>query len=63
MWGLSLVAANGGFSLAAVCRLLTVVASSVSEYGLQRSVVVLHGMWDLPRFGIKPGPPALAADS
>ena len=32
--GLSLVAENKGYSLAAVCRLLIVVASLVAEHGL-----------------------------
>ena len=32
--GLSLVAASGGYSSAAVCRLLIAVASSIAEHGL-----------------------------
>ena len=34
MWGISLVAAIGGYSLVAVCRLLIVMASLVAEHGL-----------------------------
>ena len=57
---LSLVAASRGHSLAAVCGLLTAVASLVLEQGLQgpqASVVVAHElscMSDLPRPGIEP---------
>ena len=43
--GFSLIAASGGYSLVAVCGLLTVVASLVAEHGLsgtQASVVADH---------------------
>ena len=45
--GLSLVVEPGGFSLVAVCSLLTVVASLVVEHGFKgmlASVVVPHGL-------------------
>ena len=45
--GFSLVAAGGGYALAATLRLLIVEASFVVEYGLWRtgaSVVVAHGL-------------------
>ena len=64
--GLSVVVASGGYSPAAVCWLLTAVASLVLEQGLQgtqASVVMAHKlscMWDLPRPGIEPVSSALA---
>ena len=64
--GLSVAVASGGYSPAAVCGLLTAVASLVLEQGLQgtqASVVVAHElscMWDLPRPGIEPVSSALA---
>ena len=64
--GLSVVVASGGYSPAAVCGLLTAVASLVLEQGLQgtqASVVVAHElscMSDLPRPGIEPVSSALA---
>ena len=45
--GFSLVAASGGYSLAAVLGLLTVVASLIAEYGLegvQASVAAAPGL-------------------
>ena len=45
--GLSLVAESGGYSLVAVCGLLTVVASRVVEHrlwGLRASVVAAPGL-------------------
>ena len=64
--GLPVVAESGGCSPAAVCGLLTAVASLVLEQGLQgtqASVVVAHELsckWDLPRPGIEPVSSALA---
>ena len=64
--GPSVVAASGGYSPAAVCGLLTAVASLVLEQGLQgtqASVVVAHElscMWDLPRPGTEPVSSTLA---
>ena len=45
--GLSLIAAHGGFSLTAVCRLLIAVASLVREHrlwGTRTAVVAAHGL-------------------
>ena len=47
--GLSLVVASGGYS-----------SLQSRALGARTSVVVTHGMWDLPRPGIKPMSPALA---
>ena len=52
----------------AVCRLLTIAASLVVEHRLQTCRLsncgsraqLLRGMWDLPRPGLEPVPPALA---
>ena len=46
--GFSLVAASRGYSLVALLRLLTAVASLVLEHGLQSvqaSAVTTHGLW------------------
>ena len=45
--GFSLVAASGDYSLAAVCGLLIVAASTVAEHrleGARTSLVVVHGL-------------------
>ena len=71
MHGHSLVAVSGGYTLAAVSRLLWSQSTGSRVCGLQQlqhvdSVAVAHGlscphsMWDLPRPGIKPVSPALA---
>ena len=75
--GRSPVAASRGYSLVGVCRLAShcgdsccgtwaqgargsvVAACSLSNCGFSCS----HGMWNLPRAGIKPVSPALGADS
>ena len=75
--GQSPVAASRGYSLVVVCRLAShcgdsccgtraqgarasvVAACSLSNCGFSCS----HGMWNLPRAGIKPVPPAFGADS
>ena len=52
----------------AVCGPLTIAASLVAEHRLQTRRLsncgsraqLLHGMWDLPRPGLEPVPPALA---
>ena len=57
-----------GLLFIAVHRPLTVVASPVAEHRLQTRRLsicgsrsqMLHGMWDLPRQGLKPVSPALA---
>ena len=54
-----------------VRRPLTITASLVAEHRLQTrrlsncgsQAQLLHGMWDPPRPGLEPVPPALAADS
>ena len=54
--------------LTAVCGPLTIAASLVVEHRLQTRRLsncgsraqLLHGMWDLPRPGLKPVSPALA---
>ena len=74
--GFSLVAVSRGSFLLAVCGYLLAEASLMVEHGfsgVQASVVVarglgncdalaqlLHGMWNLPRPGLKPVSPALA---
>ena len=71
----SLVPVSGGYCLAAMCGLLTVVASLVKEHGLRNcsswalkrrlsgydTRAYLHrDMWDLPGPGTKPVSPELA---
>ena len=54
--GLSLVSANGGYSLVAVHGLLIAAVSLVAEHRLSSCgawAELLHGMWDLPRPGIE----------
>ena len=65
--GFSLVAASGGSSLVAVHGLLIAVASLVAEQGLWGvgfsscgvRAQLPHGMWNLPRPGIKLWSPGL----
>ena len=66
--GLPLVVARGGPLFIAVHGPLTIAASLVAEHRLQMHRLsncdsraqLLRGMWDLPRPGLKPVPPALA---
>ena len=61
--GLSLVSANGGYSLVAVHGLLVAAVSLVAEHRLSSCgawAELLHGMWDLPGLGIEPMSLALA---
>ena len=54
--GLSLVSANGGYSLVVVHGLLVAAVSLVAEHRLSSCgawAELLHGMWDLPRPGIE----------
>ena len=60
--GLFLVGVSGGYSLAMVLGLLIMVASLIVEHRLSNSgagSLLLQGMWDLPRSGMKPISPAL----
>ena len=66
--GFSLVAAGGSYSLVAVHRLLTAVASLWSQgsrayegfSSWDTQAKLLRSMWDLPKPEIKPVSPALA---
>ena len=60
--GLFLVGVSGGYSLAMVLGLLIMVASLIVEHRLSNSgtgSLLLRGMWDLPRSGMKPISPVL----
>ena len=69
--GFSLVAVSGGYSLAAVCRLLTVASFLLQSRGSRASGLssrgvrawLLQGMWDLPRPGVEPMSPASEVES
>ena len=60
--GLFLVGVSGVYSLAMVLGLLIMVASLIVEHRLSNSgtgSLLLRGMWDLPRSGMKPRSPVL----